>query len=58
MNSKTKRYFKRTWKNKVVSLALIGIGAACTAIDGDATFLVGISMFAIPGFIVPGNWVG
>ena len=39
MNSKMKRYFKRTWKNKVVSLALIGIGAACTAIDGDGTFL-------------------
>lgn len=58
MNSKMKRYFKRTWKNKVVSLVLIGIGAACTAIDGDGTFLVGISMFAIPGFIVPGNWVG
>lgn len=58
MTGKVKRYFKRTWKNKVVSLAFIGIGAVSAAIDGDATFLVGISIFAIPGFIVPGNWVG
>ena len=31
------KYFKRTWKNKAVALAMMGLGYLSTFIDGDAT---------------------
>lgn len=44
-------------KNKLYSLALMGAAGLMTAIDGDATALVVISMIGIPMFFAKGNWI-
>lgn len=47
----------KTIKNKLVALGLIVCGVLATAIDGDATVLIIISMFAIPLLFARRNWV-
>lgn len=49
------KYLKRTWKNKVGALVLMGIGYLSIGIDNDATFFVFALMFAIPLFLTRKN---
>lgn len=44
------KYLKRTWKNKVVALALALLGYLSTFIDGDATGFVFLLFLAVPLF--------
>lgn len=44
------KYLKRTWKNKVVALALALVGYLSTFIDGDATGFVFMMLIAVPLF--------
>lgn len=53
---KFERYIRRTLKNKLCAIALLGIGVLSTIPDGDATFLVLISFIAIPLFFTKENW--
>lgn len=41
-------YLKRTWKNKLSALALIGIGLLALAVENDLTVLVLCSVMALP----------
>lgn len=47
---KFREYFKRTWKNKLLSVALLIFGYISTIIDNDSTALIVIMLFAIPLF--------
>lgn len=49
------RYLRRTYQNKVVAMAMIGVGILSTLIEGDATALVFILMLAIPVFFMDKN---
>lgn len=51
------KYIKRTWKNKVVALAMMGLGYLSTFIDGDATGCVFLMLFAIPLFFERTNLI-
>lgn len=42
---------KKTLKNKIMSLLLIGAGLAPVFIDGDATVLILALIFGIPMFL-------
>ena len=46
------RYLKKTWKNKLISLALILGGYLSMLISGDATFLFFILLIAVPLFFM------
>ena len=46
------RYLRRTYKIKIVALAMIGLGAVPAVLDGDGTALVFISMLAVPAFFM------
>ncbi len=48
-------YLKRTWKNKVGALALMGVGYLSIGIEGDATGFVFLMLFAIPLFFAKNN---
>ena len=41
-------YLKRTWKNKLSALVLIGIGLLALAVENDLTVLVLCSVMALP----------
>ena len=47
-----KDYFKRTWKNKLISITLILGGYLSMLISGDATFLFFILLIAVPLFFM------
>lgn len=51
------KYIRRTFKNKVVALAMIGLGVASRMLSDDATFLVFMLIFAIPLFFARKNYV-
>lgn len=59
MRSKRRRFrIKRELlKNKVYALILIGLGWLSILPDRDGTFLVFISMIAIPLFFSKENWI-
>lgn len=42
---------KKTLKNKLAAIALIGVGIIPTLLEGDASFLVSASLFAVPLFL-------
>lgn len=50
-----KNYWVRTFKNKLVSTALLTAGVLSTAIDGDGTFLLFVGFIAIPLFFTKEN---
>lgn len=52
-----KRYFRRTLKNKLCAIILFVTGVASTFIDGNITFLVFATLFAIPLFFARENWI-
>lgn len=55
--NKIKRYFKRTYENKLVALALIALGFMSISFERDATFLVMTLIFGIPLFFDKKNWI-
>ncbi len=44
-------------RNRVYSLALMGVASLMTAIDGDATAIVIVSLIAVPMFFAKENWI-
>lgn len=48
---------RRTLKNKLYALLLIGCTMPITFLEGDATATVCISLIAIPMFFTKENWV-
>lgn len=51
------RYMYETRKNKIYSLALLGLSTLLTIVDGDATFLVFSSFIAVPMFFARTKWI-
>ena len=51
------RYMKETYKNKLGALTLVGAGMVPYMLDGDATFLAFVSVFAIGLFFTKKNCV-
>lgn len=51
------KYIRRTWKNKAVALAMMGLGYLSTFIDGDATGCVFLMLLATPIFFAGTNLV-
>ena len=52
------KHLKRTWKNKLVALALMGLGYLSIGISNDATAFVFSSMvFGVPLFFAKRNYV-
>jgi uncharacterized membrane protein HdeD (DUF308 family) len=52
-----KEYMKRTWKNKLVAIALGLLGYITTLIDNDCTAFVFLLMIAFPIFIVDAEFI-
>lgn len=50
-------YLRETWKNKVIALALIGLGLFSALLTGDGTGFVFLLLFAIPLFFAFENWI-
>ena len=48
---------RNTLKNKLYSVALVGLGAMTVPIEHDATFLVFSLMIGIPMFFSKENWI-
>lgn len=51
------RYMYETRKNKIYSLALLGLSTLLTIVDGDATFLVFSLFIAVPMFFARKQWI-
>ena len=50
-------HLKRTYKNKLVSIAMIVIGYLSTLPDGDGTAFVFLLMFALPLMFAKKNYI-
>ena len=57
MYKKVKRYFQRTYKNKLIALGLITLGALSVGLENDGTFLVFTLLIGMPLFFDNENWV-
>mgnify|MGYP006898653564 CR=1 FL=1 len=51
------KYIRRTWKNKLIAMALVCIGMAGVVLESDATALVLMLLLAVPMFFSRKNWV-
>lgn len=57
-NTKRKVHRRRnTLKNKIYSVALVGIGALTVPMENDATFLAFMLMIGLPLFFSKENWI-
>ena len=56
-NRKLVKYFKETYKNKLVALVLLTLGWLSIKIENDITAFVFIASVAIPAFFAKKNWV-
>lgn len=56
--SRQKRIWRETRKNKLYATILLTIGVLSSMIDGDSTFTVFSAMFALPLFLAKENWIG
>ena len=56
-NKRFVRYMRRTYKNKIVAIALLTIGWLSTLIDNDGTFLLLAVMFGVPLLFTNKNWI-
>lgn len=52
-----KRYLKKTWKNKLVSMVIVTLGVVSTIPDGDGTALLICWIFGIPLFFAKENYI-
>ena len=50
-------YMLETWKQKLWALVLMACASVPMFIDGDATALVLVALFAVPGFFVKSRWI-
>lgn len=57
MRRNIRNYFRRTMLNKIAAVAMILCGLVTAKVLGDVTFLLFISMVAIPLFISRKNWM-
>lgn len=55
--TKFANYMRKTWKNKIVAIAMILAGLLPVWIDGDATALLLFGCIAIPTFFAKENWM-
>lgn len=51
------KYIRRTWKNKLIAMALVCIGMTGVVLESDATALVLMLLLAVPMFFSRKNWV-
>jgi hypothetical protein len=51
------RYFKKTWKNKILALFLAGVGYLSALITGDGTAFVFLLIIAVPLFFAKRNHI-
>lgn len=52
------KYLRRTYKNKIVALILMGLMAlTAPLLDGDWTAVIFISFIAVPLFFTNKNWI-
>lgn len=54
---KIKHNFRKTYKNKLMAIALLLLGVLSVGIENDATFLGFTLIFAIPLFFEKDNWI-
>lgn len=54
--SRVRRYFRKTWKQKLLALVVLSIGVVHTKVTRDATILVLMILIAVPMFIDDDNW--
>lgn len=58
MNKKRiKKYFKETWRNKIVAVIILLCGIFVTAISKDANALVLVIFLAVRLFFAKENWI-
>lgn len=53
---KIKHNFRKTYKNKLLAIALMLLGVLSVGIENDGTFLLFVLIFAIPLFLAKDNW--
>lgn len=51
------QHLRETLRNKLYALSMIGIGYVSTRWADDATFLLLMSMFAVPLLFAKENWI-
>lgn len=57
MVKRIKEYLKKTWKNKLVAIALVLLGYISTLVDGDGTAFIFLLIVALPVFIVDADFI-
>lgn len=57
MNGNLKRYLRRTYKNKIVTIMLLSLGIFSTYGTTDRTFLVFTVLMGLPLFLVKENYI-
>lgn len=50
-------HIRKTYKNKLLALAMLVLGALTIPLENDLTAFILIAMFAIPAFFAKENWV-
>lgn len=54
---KIKRYFHKTWKNKVAALGIMAVGFLTVLLETDITAFVFTLMIGLPLFFAKDNWM-
>lgn len=49
-------YMRRTFKNKLLAIALLVVGIVSAALSKDGTFLVFVLMISLPLFVSKKDW--
>lgn len=55
MFRKVERYLEETWRNKLIAVVILAIGAFAARISTDATFLIFTLMLGVPLFLSKEN---
>lgn len=50
------KYMRRTWKNKLIAIAIVCTGMAGVLLEQDATALVFMMFIAVPMFFSSRDW--
>ena len=50
------KYMRRTWKNKLIAIAIVCAGMLGVAVEKDGTALVLMLFFAVPMFFSRRDW--
>lgn len=57
MNRNLKRYLRRTYKNKIMAVALLTLGIVSVYVTMDATFLAFTGLMALALFFARENYI-